>query len=145
MSKARWMSKAIAAIKLVLLKAKIFSELPPNRIMTQAQAILIERLVKFVILPWVKWWIRCPLAAEAGLVDLELLRDIRAFPDPTVSGATSLVSHRGAQSPGFVFLLAGHKPEGCTVLQVTVTYARELGDLPVPEQVRLALWEARVP
>ena len=34
LSNARWMSKAIAAIKLVLLKAKIFSELPPNRIMT---------------------------------------------------------------------------------------------------------------
>ena len=52
--KTRWMSKAIAAIKLVLLKAKIFSELPPNRIMTQAQAVLIERFVKLVILPWVK-------------------------------------------------------------------------------------------
>ena len=134
-----------------ILKAKIFSELPPNRIMTQAQAVLIERFVKFVIVPWVKWWIRCPLAAEAGLVDLELLRDIRAFPDSTVSRATEKAFHlhlwylRGAQSPGFVFLLAGHKPEGCTVLQVTVTYARELGDVPVPEQVRLALWEARVP
>ena len=93
LSKARWMSKAIAAIKLVLLKAKIFSELPPNRIMTQAQAVLIERFVKFIILPWVKWWIRCPLAAEADLVDLELLRDIRAFPDPTVSRATEKAFH----------------------------------------------------
>ena len=80
------MAKSIVGCGLCLLKDKIFAEVG-NRIMTPQQAVLIERFVKFVALVYVKWWVRCPLVCESGLVDLELLRDIRAFPDDTVRKA----------------------------------------------------------
>ena len=91
-SKARWMSKFIYSCKLVVLRYKIFKELGV-RIMTHAQADLIERFVKWACLVWVKWWIRCPLVAEAGLVDLEQLHDIRSYPDPTIARATERSLH----------------------------------------------------
>ena len=86
-SKARWMGKTNYASALVLLKDKIFEELPQNMIMTTHQAELLERFVKFVCLVYVKWWVRCPLVCESGIVDLELLSDIRNYPDKIISTA----------------------------------------------------------
>ena len=85
--KARWMAKGICACDMVLLKNKIFSELGPTKVMTPHQAELIERFVKFICLVYIKWWVRCPLVCESGLVDLELLKDIREYPDRTVAAA----------------------------------------------------------
>lgn len=85
--KARWMGKIIGALDLFLLQKKIFTELPFNRIMTLTQAALIGRFVKFVALVYTKWWIRCPLIAESGILDLELLSDIRAYPDKVIATA----------------------------------------------------------
>lgn len=94
LSKARWMAKAIYAIDLFLLKNKIKRELGKNPvIMTDRQADLLERFVKFVCLIYVKWWIRCPLAAEAGLNDLDLLSSIRTYPDKTISEAVHKAFH----------------------------------------------------
>ena len=92
-SDARWMAKDIGCCDLHLMKRKIFGELEKNTIMTQKQAALIERFVKFISLVFVKWWIRCPLAAESGLVDLQLLSDIRAYPDKTVATAAERALH----------------------------------------------------
>ena len=75
---ARWMGKTIYAISMFLLKNKIANELGRDAvIMTPRQVVLIERFVRFVCLVHAKWWIRCPLPAECGLVDLQLLRAIR--------------------------------------------------------------------
>ena len=93
-SKARWMSKAIYALDLIILKNKIQRELGKNPvIMTDQQIPLLERFVKFVCLVYVKWWIRCPLAAEAGLNDLQLLSTIRSYPDTTISKAVEQALH----------------------------------------------------
>ena len=88
LSKARWMSKSIYAISMFLLKDKIANELGRDTvIMTPRQVVLIERFVKFVCIVYAKWWIRCPLPAECGLLDLQLLREIRSFPDDVISTA----------------------------------------------------------
>ena len=66
-----------------LLKDKIPNEVGRNAvIMTPRQLGLKE---SFVCLVYAKWWIRCPLPAECGLVDLELLRAIRSFPDEVIA------------------------------------------------------------
>ena len=93
-NKARWMGKIIGALDLTLLQKKIFSELPWNSVMTLKQAALLVRFVKFVCLVYIKWWIRCPLIAESGMVDLELLSDIRAYPDPVISEAAEKALRR---------------------------------------------------
>ena len=83
LSKARWMGKTIYAISMFLLKSKIANELGKDAvIMTPRQVV---RFVRFVCLVYAKWWIRCPLPAECGLVDLELLRAIRSFPDEVIA------------------------------------------------------------
>ena len=76
--KARFMAKCVCSNNLVLLRDEIFAELKPEQVMTAAQAILIERFAKFICLPYIKWWVRCALVCESGLVDLEFFKDIRA-------------------------------------------------------------------
>ena len=96
LSKARWMGKTIYAISMFLLKNKIANELGRDAvIMTPRQVGLIERFVRFVCLVYAKWWIRCPLPAECGLVDLQLLRAIRSFPDEVIALAAekALLGH----------------------------------------------------
>ena len=93
-SDARWMAKETGCLDLHLMKHKIFGELERNLIMTQQQAVLIERFIKFISLVFVKSWIRCPLAAESGLVDQQLLSDIRAYPDKTVATAAERALHK---------------------------------------------------
>ena len=94
LSKARWMGKSNYAIPMVLLKTKIANELGRDTvIMTKAQVPLLERFVKFICIVYVKWWIRCPLPAECGLSDLQLLEDIRSYPDKTISTAAEKALH----------------------------------------------------
>ena len=47
--------------------------------MRHRQASLVERFVKFVCLVHIKGWIWCPLPAEAGISDLELLSRIPLY------------------------------------------------------------------
>ena len=56
-------------------------------IMTERQVGLLERFVTFVCLVYARWWIRCPLPAECGLSDLQLLKDIRSYPDDISTAA----------------------------------------------------------
>ena len=80
------MGKTIYAIFMFLLESKITSELGKDAvIMTPRQVGLIERFVRFVCLVYAKWGIRCPLPAECGLVDLQLLGAIRSFPDEVIA------------------------------------------------------------
>ena len=76
--KARFMAKCVCSNNMVLLRDKIFSELKPDQVMTVDQANLMERFVKFICLPYIKWWVRCSPVCESRLVDLEFLKDIRA-------------------------------------------------------------------
>ena len=85
--KTRFMAKYVCSNNMVLLRDKIFSELKPDQVMTVDQANLMERFVKFICLPYIKWWVRCALVCESGLVDLEFLKDIRAWPDRQVAEA----------------------------------------------------------
>ena len=56
-------------------------------IMTERQVGLLERFVTFVCLVYARWWISCPLPAECGLSDLQLLKDIRSYPDDISTAA----------------------------------------------------------
>ena len=81
---------------LFLLKIKIANELGKDAvIMTPRQVGLVERFVRFVCPVYAKWWIRYPLPAECGLVDLQLLRAIRSFPDAVIALAAekALLGH----------------------------------------------------
>ena len=76
--KARFMAKCVCSNNLVLLRDEMLAELKPVQVMTAAPAILIETFAKFICLPYIKWWVRCALVCESGLVDLEFFKDIRA-------------------------------------------------------------------
>ena len=101
-------AKAIYSIDLFLLKGKINRELGKNPLMTDRQASLLEKFVKFVCLVYIKWWIRCPLPAEAGISNLELLSRIRSLPDELISKAVEKAFHNhlwyiSEQAPASLF------------------------------------------
>ena len=81
------MSKIIIAADIFILNRKIQKELPNNLITTLKQVNLIERFVKFVSLIYVKWWVKCPLAADSPINDLEFLSSIKSYSDNTISSA----------------------------------------------------------
>ena len=81
------MSEIIFSCDIFLLQNKIVEELPANKILGPRQAVLVGRFIKFVALVYIKWWVRCPLIAERGIVDLEMQEDIRIYPDETVATA----------------------------------------------------------
>lgn len=60
------------------MRQKIQSELP--RIITDAQAKKLMRLVKFVVPVYVPCWVTCPIAADSPIHELKLLKAIRAYP-----------------------------------------------------------------
>ena len=94
LSKARWMGKCNYAIPMVLMKTKIANELGRETvIMTKKQLGLLERFVKFICVVYAKWWITCPLPAECGLADLQLLEAIRSYPDKTIATAAEKALH----------------------------------------------------
>ena len=79
---------------MVLMKTKIANELGRETvIMTKKQLGLLERFVKFICVVYAKWWITCPLPAECGLADLQLLEAFRAYPDKTIATAAEKALH----------------------------------------------------
>ena len=132
---------------MVLLREEIFAELKPDQVMTAAQAILIERFSKFICLPYIKWRVWCFPICESRLVDLEFLKDIRAWPDRHVAEAAenglklqAFYLTKGAQSSDNVFLLAVRQPEGSNVHLDNTVHARGSIHLQLPEQEWDRVW-----
>ena len=77
--KARFMSKLIYSFKIVLLSSKINTILPRGSVFGKDQLPKLERFVQFVALCYVPWWLTCPLAADAPINDLKLLRRLQEY------------------------------------------------------------------
>ena len=82
--KARFMSKLLSSIKIVMLSPLIDSCLAKNAVYTKRQLPLLERFVKFVVYVYVPWWLTAPVPAHAPSNDLALLKELKAcvFPFP---------------------------------------------------------------
>ena len=78
MHKARWMSKILFSIKIVLLNEKI-AELPKGAVFGRDQLDKVMRFVQFIIFCYVPWWLRAPVAASAPSSDLNLINDVIDF------------------------------------------------------------------
>ena len=79
MHRARWMSKAIYAIKLHLFRRQFR--------LTAAEATGIRRAVVFVVSSYTAAWFQAPFAAAAPATDLGFLKALVAYPDRSLSKA----------------------------------------------------------
>lgn len=71
MSKARWMARAIYAMKLYLFS----DQLNLDRKTIEA----LEKLCVFIVCIYAKSWLTCRFASEAAVLDIDFLKNIRAF------------------------------------------------------------------
>lgn len=71
LSNARWMSKAIYALKLYIFQESL--KLDKNQIEK------LEVFIQFVVLVYVREWLLSPLPAEAGNSDLRFVRNLKKF------------------------------------------------------------------
>ena len=78
---ARWMAKALYAVKIVLLKSQFR--------LTQSQEKGLRELVLFVCTVYARAWFQSPRADDAAVNDLALLRDLIAYHaiNPAISDA----------------------------------------------------------
>ncbi|KAK0045406.1 hypothetical protein Bpfe_025132 [Biomphalaria pfeifferi] len=74
---ARWMAKAIYALKIFLFKTQFK--------LTVRESQNITHLALFVSLVYVKQWNEAPLAIRAPLNDIEFLSNLKTYPNKTVA------------------------------------------------------------
>jgi hypothetical protein len=74
--RARWMSKLLYSMKIVLLSDKILAELPEGAVFRVGQLAKLQRFVRFVVVVYIPWWISCSQACDAPVNDLKLLKII---------------------------------------------------------------------
>ena len=86
-SKARWMIRAIIAVSIILMRDKVRSELTKKCILTSYQEEKLLKLVKFIVLIYLPWWVTCPLPADSPINDLKLLEEIRKYHNQVISSA----------------------------------------------------------
>ena len=77
--KARFMSKLLSSLKIVMLSRKITSELPKNAVFTAKQLPKLERFVQYVVFCYVPWWLTAPVPSHAPSNDLAFLKSVRAY------------------------------------------------------------------
>jgi len=76
--KARWMSKMLYSIKMVLLEEQI-RLLPARTITTAAQQTKLRSFVTFVCLIYSAWWTTCRSAVDAPWHDLYLYQNLLKY------------------------------------------------------------------
>ena len=77
--KARFMSKIINSIKIVMLSNKISSELGKNAVFSTRQLQRLERFVNFVVFVYIPWWMTAPVPSHAPSNDLALLKALKRY------------------------------------------------------------------
>lgn len=77
--KARWMSKLLYCLKIVLLSTQIQAHFPKSEILTTNQVKILERFAIFTIAAYVPWWIVCNLPANAPINDIKLVDTLADF------------------------------------------------------------------
>ena len=73
--KARWMSKLIYTLKIILLEPHIM-DLPKGTIITGNQVVKLQELAKFTCLVYCKWWFECTEAVDSTYNLLKLYHNI---------------------------------------------------------------------
>ena len=76
MRKARWMSKIIDSIKMVLLGDFATQDLPKGVTFGKGQLGNIKQFVKFVLFIYIAWWITAPVVSLSQLHEITLLKEI---------------------------------------------------------------------
>ena len=92
---ARWMSKLIYCLKIVLLKNKIIDELPKAKIFTPFQIDQLHRFVDFFVFIYVPWWYTAIFPENAAQNDLQFWISINEYKDELISksAAKSFKNH----------------------------------------------------
>lgn len=88
--KARWMSKILYSIKIVLLNKKI-----EGTVLGRGQLPRLKRFIKFVVTCYVPWWLTASIASTAPYNDLNFINTALLYEDSVVSKAalTALSRH----------------------------------------------------
>lgn len=73
MHKARWMSKVIYAMKIVLYYREMITK--DINIFEDDQYLKLTRFVKFVLFVYVDYWFETPLPSKAPTSDLQLVKN----------------------------------------------------------------------
>lgn len=76
--KARWMTKILYVVEMVLLEQQIHS-LPKNTIATRSQQQKLRIFVNFVYLIYGRWWMTCISAVDAPWHDICLYQDLLKY------------------------------------------------------------------
>ena len=87
-SKARWMSKILFSLKIVLLskQLEIFSK---GEVLHPGQLGKIEVFVDFVVYCYVPWWITCSHTSSAPINDITLLKSFMEYKSIHLGVATT--------------------------------------------------------
>ena len=83
--RARWMSKIIYTLKIILLSSKINKELPKGAIYSKTQELLLNKFIIFIVYCYVPWWYSATFPEDAPINDLNLWKKIYTYPDKKVS------------------------------------------------------------
>ena len=73
--KARWMSKILYTMKMVLLNRKIL-ELPKGTVFAAQQFSKICKFLQFVVYCYVPWWLTAPVPTSAPINDLKFVKTL---------------------------------------------------------------------
>ena len=76
--KARWMAKILFSLKIVLLGPQLES-LPKGTVLVSQTLKKITQFAQFVVFCYVPWWIKCAVASDAPLNDLQLFKSISSY------------------------------------------------------------------
>ena len=87
--KARWMSKILYSIKIVILSPHITKAVGVKVCTNNTQFNRPQNFVNFVVYVYVPWWLQCPLATAAPITDLEFIYAIIEYKEvnPVISKA----------------------------------------------------------
>ena len=87
--KARWMSKILYSIKIVLLSPHITKAVGVKVCINNTQFNRLQNFVNFVVYVYVSWWLQCPIATAAPTTDLDLIYAIIEYKEvnPVISKA----------------------------------------------------------
>ena len=76
--KARWMSKLLYSLKIVLISDQIL-DLPSGTVLGVGQFPKLQQFVEFVVFCYTPWWISTPVSSAAPINDLKLIQSIQKY------------------------------------------------------------------
>ena len=77
--KARFMSKLLSSLKIVMLREDIKTKLAKNAIFTDRQLDRLQKFVKFAVYCYIPWWLTCAVPSHAPQNDLNFLKTLKSY------------------------------------------------------------------